>query len=374
MVISNDLVDAAKPDTDILPNDSHGEPKRIKVEDEACSTQTPVGNSMNIFLTDSPESNLLHGNDVDKNNNQRIINTCSDINSAFNPSGNFNHEMQHSFSTWLYTHETGTEFPARHDWGNSQGTKRTSHQHFVIRKRTEKVRRCADSPVKSVSKARGTSLNVKKSALVEDLGHVTFSLIPLCIECKQPMSSKGHYQKYTQCSKCRYATACQYSSNSHKKECLKNECEVTNSKNRLFPKEKKMDKALMCMCGYSTWYGMKMAEHLVQCDRDTCSYLSWSKLFSKYAGVFRQHGRYDALEQDSIQDFSREYLERMGIACEEDKPAILPHGETVASDMPSVMHDRHLYSYTSQATELDSLYVKQEDGSMVVVIKPENET
>lgn len=88
-----------------------------------------------------------------------------------------------------------------------------------------------------------------------------------CFECKMLMSTADHYKKYIQCSMCRFATSCSFAYASHMMGFHSGQ---VSSLSTTVPWERLMDAPLHCLCGFSSKYGNKIANHLVSCSKRTC--------------------------------------------------------------------------------------------------------
>jgi len=111
------------------------------------------------------------------------------------------------------------------------------------------------------------SLNVAAvTMVVENRLALPKGLEASCVECKAPMITPGHYKKFIQCSMCRFATSCSHAYTSHM---LGFHSGQQASDNRQ-TKEAVLEDKLYCVCGYSSFYGNKLAAHMVSCSKRTC--------------------------------------------------------------------------------------------------------
>nr|KAG5707253.1 hypothetical protein BaRGS_000027 [Batillaria attramentaria] len=88
-----------------------------------------------------------------------------------------------------------------------------------------------------------------------------------CFECKMLMSTADHYKKYIQCSMCRFATSCSFAYASHMMGFHSGQ---VSSLSTNVPWERPMPAPLFCLCGFSSKFGNKIANHLVFCSKRTC--------------------------------------------------------------------------------------------------------
>ncbi|XP_064596128.1 uncharacterized protein LOC135462794 isoform X2 [Liolophura sinensis] len=89
-----------------------------------------------------------------------------------------------------------------------------------------------------------------------------------CFECKGSMSNMDHFKKYTECSMCRFATSCSSAYANHMMS-------FHSGRNMLrvfltVPRERPLETRRYCLCGFSSRFGNKIANHMVFCYKRTC--------------------------------------------------------------------------------------------------------
>ncbi|XP_063438123.1 uncharacterized protein LOC134719102 isoform X2 [Mytilus trossulus] len=114
------------------------------------------------------------------------------------------------------------------------------------------------------------SLNAPSVSKVLDFGGTTFPgevHYFNCFECKMSMGTHDHYRKYVECSMCRFATICSIAYANHMMGFHSGQM---SSLNLNIPWERRMPKPMYCLCGFSSRYGNKIANHLVFCMKSSC--------------------------------------------------------------------------------------------------------
>ncbi|XP_052084262.1 uncharacterized protein LOC127721543 isoform X2 [Mytilus californianus] len=114
------------------------------------------------------------------------------------------------------------------------------------------------------------SLNAPSVSKVLDFGGTTFPgevHYFNCFECKMSMGTHDHYRKYVECSMCRFATICSIAYANHMMGFHSGQM---SSLNLNIPWERRMPKPMYCLCGFSSRYGNKIANHLVFCMKTSC--------------------------------------------------------------------------------------------------------
>ncbi|CAC5359085.1 POGZ [Mytilus coruscus] len=114
------------------------------------------------------------------------------------------------------------------------------------------------------------SLNAPSVSKVLDFGGTSFPgevHYFNCFECKMSMGTHDHYRKYVECSMCRFATICSIAYANHMMGFHSGQM---SSLNLNIPWERRMPKPMYCLCGFSSRYGNKIANHLVFCMKTSC--------------------------------------------------------------------------------------------------------
>ncbi|KAK3590874.1 hypothetical protein CHS0354_033802 [Potamilus streckersoni] len=125
-------------------------------------------------------------------------------------------------------------------------------------------------PESGLHRSKVKSLNAPSISKVMDIGvvHLPASAEDyLCFECKTSMGSAEHYKKHVNCSMCRFATSCSVAYANHM---MGFHSRQMWSLNLNIPWERPMTEKMHCLCGYTSKYGNKIANHLVFCSKQTC--------------------------------------------------------------------------------------------------------
>ncbi|RUS80500.1 hypothetical protein EGW08_011721 [Elysia chlorotica] len=99
-------------------------------------------------------------------------------------------------------------------------------------------------------------------------------LVPLtsqkkkCVECDKPMGKASHYRKFIQCSMCRFASSCSQAYTNHMLGFHSGQASAVAALN--IPRDRPMAIRLYCVCGFSSLYGNRLANHLVSCSKSSC--------------------------------------------------------------------------------------------------------
>ncbi|KAL3885550.1 hypothetical protein ACJMK2_025601 [Sinanodonta woodiana] len=125
-------------------------------------------------------------------------------------------------------------------------------------------------PESGLHRSKVKSLNAPSISKVMDIGVVRLPASAedyVCFECKTSMGSAEHYKKHVNCSMCRFATSCSVAYANHM---MGFHSRQMWSLNLNIPWERPMAEKMHCLCGYTSKYGNKIANHLVFCSKQTC--------------------------------------------------------------------------------------------------------
>nr|XP_022311754.1 uncharacterized protein LOC111116988 isoform X1 [Crassostrea virginica] len=114
------------------------------------------------------------------------------------------------------------------------------------------------------------SLNAPAVSKVLDFGGTRFPYavnFNTCVECKTVMGTPDHFRKHIECSMCRFATSCSIAYANHMMGFHSGQM---TSLNLNIPWERPMKEPMHCLCGFTSRYGNKIANHLVYCTKRSC--------------------------------------------------------------------------------------------------------